>query len=74
MHLHVKHLGLGDSSQNVAVDCLVLKQINPLMAQMQNHAKVFWKYFCLASIPDLSVYYKIHHLHLNSPSLGCRPL
>ena len=39
MHLHVKHLGLGNRPHNVAVDYLVLRQINLLMSQMKKDAK-----------------------------------
>ena len=39
MHLHVKQLDLRNRPHNVAVEYLVLIQINPLMAQMKNNVK-----------------------------------
>ena len=39
MHLHVKHQGLGDKPHNLAVDHLMLMEINLLITQLKNDVK-----------------------------------
>lgn len=74
MYLHEKHLDLDDKPHYVAVNCLDLRQINPLMGQMKL-MKNFLKIPLLnIHSSDVHGFYEILHLRLNSPSLECRLL